>query len=78
MKDLIEYLAKGLVDDPEAVSIEQYRDRNANILHLYVAEGETGRVIGREGKIANAIRTLMDCAHEQDGRGRRQTILKIM
>jgi hypothetical protein len=75
MKELIEYITTALVDDRSAVKVEEHNERNAVVYHLYVSEEETGRVIGREGKIANALRILIDCSLRQ---GRKQHILKIM
>jgi hypothetical protein len=59
MKELIEYIAKGLVDNPDEVSVDEMRDGNTTFLQLNVAEGELGRVIGSGGKLANAMRTLI-------------------
>jgi uncharacterized protein len=59
MKDLIEYIAKGLVDNPDLVTVDEEREGNTTYLHLQVGEGELGRVIGRDGKLANAMRTLL-------------------
>ncbi len=59
MKELIEYIAQGLVDNPEAVVVTETRDHNGSYLHLQVGEGELGRVIGRDGKLANAMRILL-------------------
>jgi hypothetical protein len=59
MKDLIEYIAKGLVDNPDAVVVDEEREGGTTYLYLDVGEGEWGRVIGKEGKLANAMRTLL-------------------
>ncbi len=61
MKDLIDYIARGLVDNPEAVVVvdEQREGSNDSYLQLQVGEGELGRVIGKDGKLANAMRTLL-------------------
>ena len=59
MKDLIDYIARGLVDNPDAVVVEEQRDGGAIYLQLQVGEGELGRVIGKDGKLANAMRTLL-------------------
>ena len=75
MQDLIDFVARGLVDDHESVVVEVRPERNATVFHLFVNEAETGRVIGRDGKIANAIRILMDCS---SARERKQAILKVM
>ncbi len=75
MKDLVDYITSALVDDKSAVRVEERVERNAVVYQLYVADGETGRVIGREGKIANALRILIDCSVRRD---KKQHILKIM
>ncbi|HQV69092.1 MAG TPA: KH domain-containing protein [Thermoflexales bacterium] len=67
MKDLIAYIAQHLVDDTEAVRVNEYRQRRGTVYELLVAKDETGRVIGREGKIANAIRIVLDIAAEKQG-----------
>jgi uncharacterized protein len=58
MKDLVEYIAKSLVDKPDEVVVNEVRPGNTTIIELKVAQGDMGRVIGREGKVANAIRAL--------------------
>ena len=50
MKELVEFVAKSLVDNHDAVSVEEHKDRGTTILALHVAPEEIGRVIGREGK----------------------------
>jgi predicted RNA-binding protein YlqC (UPF0109 family) len=64
MKELLTNIAKGLVEDPNAVVVEQDApDEEGNIVfHLHVAEGDMGRVIGKQGRIAKAIRTVMRAA----------------
>jgi uncharacterized protein len=59
MKDLVEYIAKSLVDDPAAVNVEERRGRSSSTLVLHVAPDDAGRVIGKAGRVANAIRTLI-------------------
>ncbi len=59
MKDLIDYIARGLVDNPDLVQVDEDREGNTTYLHLTVGEGELGRVIGRDGKLANAMRILL-------------------
>lgn len=75
MKDLIEYIARSLVDDVDAVRVTQSRERGALVYRLVVAEGETGRVIGKDGKVANAMRVLMRMASSKSGE---HSTLKIM
>ncbi len=59
MRDLIEYIARGLVDNPDLVNVEEEREGGTVYLYLDVGDGEWGRVIGKEGKLANAMRTLL-------------------
>ena len=67
MKELIEFLARGLVDNPDEVRIEEEGDRERVVYHLEVAEGDMGKVIGKEGRIANAMRSLLKVAAARDG-----------
>jgi predicted RNA-binding protein YlqC (UPF0109 family) len=62
MKDLVEYIAKGLVDNPNEVTVNEIHAGNNTILELHVSPDDMGRVIGREGKVANAIRSLVRVA----------------
>ena len=60
---LLEYLAEGLVDDPDAVSVEQFEENDGTIvLELCVGEEDYGRVIGRGGRTAHALRTVVKAA----------------
>lgn len=59
MKELLEYIARGLVDNPDGVSVEVAERGDEVELTLVVDEGDMGRVIGRDGRIANAIRSLL-------------------
>lgn len=62
-RQLLEYLAEGLVDDPEAVSVEQFEEGDGTfVLELCVADDDYGRVIGRGGRTANALRTVVKAA----------------
>jgi uncharacterized protein len=66
---LLEYLARSLVADPDAVSVESFEEDDALILELRVGEGDVGKVIGRGGRTVNALRTVMRaCASGQDRR----------
>jgi len=67
MKALTEYIAKSLVDYPEEVVVDEVRHGNRVTLELSVAKDDMGRVIGRGGRVANAIRTLLRVAAERDG-----------
>ena len=64
MKDLLLGIAKGLVDEPDAVSVtvDDVDEDGVTVFHLHVAEGDIGRVIGKQGRIAKAIRTVMRSA----------------
>jgi predicted RNA-binding protein YlqC (UPF0109 family) len=66
MKSLIEYIVKSLVDSPEQVEVDEIRHGKRVTLALSVAKEDMGRVIGRGGKVANAIRTLLRAAGEQE------------
>ena len=59
MEELVEYLAKGLVDKPDEVRVERVERDGAIILELHVAPDDVGKVIGRQGRIARALRTLV-------------------
>lgn len=67
MADLLEYLARQLVDHPEAVRVEQFDDDGTLVLKLEVAEDDVGKVIGRQGKIARALRTVLRASAGADG-----------
>lgn len=64
MKDLLKVIAQGLVENPDAVSVEQDEpaEDGTIVLHLHVAEDDMGRVIGKQGRIAKAMRTVMRAA----------------
>lgn len=64
MKDLLVSIAQGLVDDPEAVTVtvDEPAEDGTTTYHLHVSEGDMGRVIGKQGRIAKAIRTVMRAA----------------
>ena len=61
-RDLLEYLAKALVDKPEAVKVESYDDDGVLVLELSVDEDDYGHVIGRGGRTASALRTVVKAA----------------
>jgi predicted RNA-binding protein YlqC (UPF0109 family) len=62
MKELVEYIVKGLVDNPDAVFVKETRGANVTMLELRVDHKDMGRVIGKEGRVANAMRTLLRVA----------------
>jgi len=59
MKELVEYIAKSIVDAPDAVKVEEVTDEQGITLKLTVADGDKGRIIGKQGRIAEAIRSLL-------------------
>lgn len=67
MKELIEYIAKSLVDHPEEVIVGEIRRGDRLTLELRVARDDMGRVIGRGGRVANTIRTVLRAAAEHEG-----------
>ena len=67
MRELLEHVAKQLVDDPNAVVVTEELDGDFVKLHLRVAEGDVGKVIGRGGRIAKAIRALLKVMATRDG-----------
>ncbi len=62
MKQLLEHIAKALVDEPEQVDVQQVESDRLIILELRVAENDMGKVIGKQGRIAKAIRTVVNAA----------------
>jgi len=68
MKELLEYVARSLVDDPAQVSVKESRSGNTVILELRVAPDDMGRVIGKSGRMANAIRSLLRVAAAKEGK----------
>jgi predicted RNA-binding protein YlqC (UPF0109 family) len=68
MRDLVEYLTRALVDDPDAVTVEEVEEDGDIVLEITVAEDDVGRVIGRGGRIANAIRTIAKAAAVREDR----------
>jgi predicted RNA-binding protein YlqC (UPF0109 family) len=68
MKELIEYIAKSLVDDPSQVTVTEVGGANSIIIELHVAASDMGRVIGKGGRVANAMRTLVRVAAAKEGK----------
>ena len=67
MKELLLYMAKNLVDDPEAVTVTELDGEDGKVLELSVAEGDMGKVIGRQGRIAKEIRTIIKTVAQRTG-----------
>ncbi len=75
MKELVEYIAKSLVDHPDQVRVNQVPGDQTVVIELEVAPDEMGKVIGKEGRIANAIRSLLKIAAAREGK---RAILEIV
>jgi predicted RNA-binding protein YlqC (UPF0109 family) len=65
--ELVAYVAKALVDDPDAVSVEVQMDGATQVIELHVAEDDMGKVIGRNGSVAKAMRTLLKVVSTREG-----------
>ena len=74
-KDLIEYIAKSLVDDPSQVRVNVIEGEKSTILELRVAESDIGKVIGKHGRIAKSIRTVLQAASAKTNK---HTVLEIL
>jgi len=66
-RDLVEYVAKSLVDDPDAVQVTEVEDEEGTVLELHVADDDMGKVIGRNGSVAKALRTLLKVTAAREG-----------
>lgn len=75
MKDYVEFIAKSLVDKPEEVEVREVEDRGCKILELKVAQEDLGKIIGRQGKTARALRLLVGAAAI---RARKRIMLEIL
>lgn len=62
MKELLDYIARALVDEPDQVSVQQVESERLIVLELRVAAADMGKVIGKQGRIAKAIRTVINAA----------------
>jgi predicted RNA-binding protein YlqC (UPF0109 family) len=68
MKDLISYIAKTLVDEPEQVSVNEIAGKHTTVLELRVAKPDIGKIIGKRGRTAQAIRTILSAASGKTGK----------
>jgi uncharacterized protein len=64
---LVEFVARSLVDDPDAVSVEVHDEPEGRVIELHVAETDMGKVIGRNGSVAKALRTLLKVVAAREG-----------
>ena len=75
MKDLISYIAQALVDRPEEVSITEVEGNQTSVLELKVAKEDIGKVIGKQGRTARAMRTILGAA---SAKIKKRTVLEII
>lgn len=75
MKTLIEYIAKSLVDHPEEVQVSEVEGEQTAVLELKVAKDDLGKVIGKQGRTARAMRTILSAASTKS---RKRTVLEIL
>ncbi|MGN1318723.1 MAG: KH domain-containing protein [Lachnospirales bacterium] len=75
MKELLEIIAKNLVDNPNEVSVNERMDDDVLVLELTVSQDDIGKVIGKRGRIANAIRTFIKSAAAKENK---KVVVKIM
>ncbi|NVL93577.1 MAG: KH domain-containing protein [Desulfobacterales bacterium] len=75
MKELIEYIAKSLVDNPEEVSVTELEGEQTSVIELKVAKEDIGKVIGKQGRTARAIRTILGAA---SAKMKKRSVLEIL
>jgi len=75
LKDLIEYIAKSLVDNPDAVQVAEVEGEQTSVLELKVAKEDLGKVIGKQGRTARAMRTILGAASTK---ARKRCVLEIL
>jgi hypothetical protein len=75
MKELVLYLVKALVDEPDAVSVEEIQGEKTTVIELKVAQSDLGKVIGKQGRTARSIRTILNAAGTKMGK---RCVLEIL
>ncbi len=75
MKDLLLYIAQGLLDHPDKIEVNEIESDQTSILELKVASGDLGKIIGRQGRTAKALRTVVNAAALKAGK---RTVLEII
>jgi hypothetical protein len=75
MKELIKYIAQALVDDPEKVEVSEVEGNQTSVLELKVAKEDLGKVIGKQGRTARAMRTILSAA---SAKVKKRTVLEII
>lgn len=74
-KELVSYVAKSLVDNPDGVEVNVIEGEKSTIIELRVSEGDVGKVIGKQGRIAKAMRTILSAASTKSGK---RVVLEIL
>ena len=74
-KELVEFMVRSLVDQPDEVTVNVIEGEKSTILELHVAEGDVGKVIGKQGRIAKAIRTILSASASKGGK---RAVLEIL
>ncbi len=74
-KELVEFLVKSLVDKPDEVNVNVVEGEKSTVIELRVAESDIGKVIGKQGRIAKAIRTILSASATKDGK---RAVLEIL
>jgi len=74
-RDLVDYVARSLVDEPDGVEVNMIEGEKSTIIELKVADGDIGKVIGKHGRIAKAIRTILSAASTKTGK---RVVLEIL
>jgi predicted RNA-binding protein YlqC (UPF0109 family) len=75
MRDLVEYMARALVDDPDAVRVSEVDGESVTVIELRVAQGDLGKVIGKQGRTARAMRTILNANATKQ---RKRAVLEII
>jgi len=75
MKDLIDYIARALVDHPEQVTVSEIEGNQTSVLELKVAKEDLGKVIGKQGRTARALRTILSAA---SAKSKKRSVLEII
>ena len=75
MKELIEYIARALVDNPDDVTVSEVEGNQTSVLELKVAKEDLGKVIGKQGRTARAMRTILSAA---SAKVKKRTVLEII
>jgi predicted RNA-binding protein YlqC (UPF0109 family) len=75
MKELVEYIAKALVDNPDAVQVNEVEGEQTSVIELKVSKEDLGKVIGRQGRTARAMRTILNAASTKL---RKRSVLEIL